>query len=65
MRPKCHFPLCEVRGPEVRWWDMLLTCLLEFILTGDYHWWVCPEHRFTEEEWDDLEQELRRQGKII
>jgi hypothetical protein len=35
-------------------------CLMTFSL----HPYLCKEHRFTEQEWDELREELKRMGKI-
>ena len=65
MRITCAHPTCETKSPEVPWWNMLLTCITFAVVSfGDYHWWICEEHRYTEAEWDDLHEELKRTGKL-
>lgn len=48
-------------SPEIRWWDWFLTGLL---FGFDWRFWLCEEHRYDDADWDGLERELRRFGKL-
>lgn len=59
MKVKCSFPDCP-HTQEVG----ILNWLICAALVGDTKWYLCKEHRFSEEEWDNLRDELRRRGKL-
>ena len=61
MRIACGQPGCRKLSPEIRWWDWFLTGLL---FGFDWRFWLCEEHRYDDADWDGLERELRRFGKL-
>jgi hypothetical protein len=59
MKIKCSFPDCPVTR-EIS----VLNWLTGSLLALSFNWYLCEEHRFTEEEWDDLYEELKRTRKL-
>lgn len=59
MKLKCSFPDCD-KSQEVSFLVWLFACLSTRSLSP----YLCKEHRFTEQEWDDLYAELKQLGKI-
>lgn len=59
MKVACSFPDCP-HSKDVSFFDWLICSLL----ACSFRWYLCEEHRFTEEEWDDLYEELKETRKL-
>ncbi|KKM74956.1 hypothetical protein LCGC14_1395180 [marine sediment metagenome] len=59
MKVTCAWYECE-NYIKIPWWDWLLGVFV----VRSFHPWLCPEHR-DDHVFDDLEKELRRQGKLV